>query len=967
MDRFNSSSTAVLDMRGGLNSNAPMQFGPQTTLSANENENFLFFDSHNSPSSAFDLGSLTDDFSSFFDSNCLNIQDPSGSADIAGPSLSQDVLLATDSWSGTSNNSNNNNNAAQNSRQGPQSSSPSQCQSSVSQGQVSNLDNGASQQQYGFDKSVWDGTQKDEAQQPKNIVTNVNSNSVPSSSQQKEDVNSQSFSSLHSRQVPMGAMQQPGFQNQAQAQVPSNFHSDYIRPSQVGSSSDLSPRESVSQSAKETAQPMDYEQTHQTINFNGDSRINLQNQHENLEKVAEYQRMDADGQSSMFPTTQSSKVMFQRGSATCQVPNRGQQGGLQGDPVMQKMRSIGFQVQGINNSQLQHHFMNLASQAGVNTPSFSVMVQNQGQNQQQVPSVSHSPGQTQVPNQPTSVNHQAILQARHLLSGSQQSPFPANQQVPFHLIRPSSNQMQQHAVNSGSHLSGIQHFNHIQGRAQHPMFQGTRLGNRQYLQTLPSGPANYACSTNDIGVRSRMPLPAVIRCVETINLYMQGQRKRPQDNSIVFWRKLVQDFYAPVATERWCLSSYMSSPMTKNAQGLLPMEYWFCNICGKQSGRGFEYNTDVLPRLLKIKYDSGLLDELLPLDMPKESYFVPPGKWVVEFSHAVHESVFQELRVVRNGKLRVSFNNSLKILSWEFCCDSHSEFVPRKNLHQHAQQLSNLVKEAEQEGFDKDPSNLKNHCNMFTACAKQLRTKLEAHNIAEVVNSMKDLISYESKTRLGPIESLNRFPTIKKMQAEGLLPSTSLNQAANQLTESSANPNSAYGKMTSRLPLPSRQIMGSSVLQGGDPLLTKVSSNTNPMHVQSRGQLEPGSQNVMQIQANNQMQPPSMSHLENSGQAQPHNGNQFIYPFTQGPSSLQVHPLGQHPSGSAGQMPSQILNGQSQNMSHLSQQAFEQGNKQTNYQQPNQMITQSKSLNRTGQQSLPGTPQSELSDMRSNP
>jgi hypothetical protein len=85
---------------------------------------------------------------------------------------------------------------------------------------------------------------------------------------------------------------------------------------------------------------------------------------------------------------------------------------------------------------------------------------------------------------------------------------------------------------------------------------------------------------------------------------------------------------------------------------------------------------------------------------------------------------------------------------------------------QQAQQLTRLVMEAEQEDFDKSMDNLTKHCNAFTSTARQLAVKLDAPmvndlgfskryvrclQISEVVNSMKDLISFERKTGLGPI------------------------------------------------------------------------------------------------------------------------------------------------------------------------------------------------------------------------
>ncbi len=109
-----------------------------------------------------------------------------------------------------------------------------------------------------------------------------------------------------------------------------------------------------------------------------------------------------------------------------------------------------------------------------------------------------------------------------------------------------------------------------------------------------------------------------------------------QDNDISFWMNLVHDFFEPGALKRWCLSSYSTSPVGRHAQGLFPMvscppyvwlrrqsrsrlnwllcfghldcrtlncgslssvlifddghflqEFWFCNLCGVQPGRGF--------------------------------------------------------------------------------------------------------------------------------------------------------------------------------------------------------------------------------------------------------------------------------------------------------------------------------------------------------------------------------------------
>lgn len=74
-----------------------------------------------------------------------------------------------------------------------------------------------------------------------------------------------------------------------------------------------------------------------------------------------------------------------------------------------------------------------------------------------------------------------------------------------------------------------------------------------------------------------------------------------------------------------------------------------------------EATFEVLPRLNEIKFGSGVLDELLFLDMPKEVR-LPSGVMVLEYGKAVQESVYEQLRVVREGQLRITFANDLKVI-----------------------------------------------------------------------------------------------------------------------------------------------------------------------------------------------------------------------------------------------------------------------------------------------------------------
>lgn len=77
-----------------------------------------------------------------------------------------------------------------------------------------------------------------------------------------------------------------------------------------------------------------------------------------------------------------------------------------------------------------------------------------------------------------------------------------------------------------------------------------------------------------------------------------------------------------------------------------------------------EATVEVLPRLFKIKYESGTLEELLYIDMPRE-YHNSSGQIVLDYAKAIQESVFEQLRVVRDGQLRIVFSPDLKVLTKE--------------------------------------------------------------------------------------------------------------------------------------------------------------------------------------------------------------------------------------------------------------------------------------------------------------
>lgn len=73
-----------------------------------------------------------------------------------------------------------------------------------------------------------------------------------------------------------------------------------------------------------------------------------------------------------------------------------------------------------------------------------------------------------------------------------------------------------------------------------------------------------------------------------------------------------------------------------------------------------EATFEVLPRLNEIKFGSGVIDELLFLDLPRE-YRCASGIMMLEYAKAVQESVYEQLRVVREGHLRIIFTHELKV------------------------------------------------------------------------------------------------------------------------------------------------------------------------------------------------------------------------------------------------------------------------------------------------------------------
>nr|XP_011463812.1 PREDICTED: probable transcriptional regulator SLK2 [Fragaria vesca subsp. vesca] len=266
-------------------------------------------------------------------------------------------------------------------------------------------------------------------------------------------------------------------------------------------------------------------------------------------------------------------------------------------------------------------------------------------------------------------------------------------------------------------------------------------------------------------------------CSHRLMQYLSYTRTRPIDNNLGYWRQFVAEFYDPCAKRRWCLSCY--DKVGEHALGIslhaAMVSSWPCSLCNCQSGRGFEVSFEVLARLSKITFEGGVVDELLFLDMPRESRF-SSGILMLECGRAVQESVYEQLQVVHEGRLRIIFSPNLKILSWEFCSRSHEIFLRRTSVAPQVSELRSAVRNYQCSIDDRGSNGVSSQdvqtCNKILEAGGQIEKALGLHEvdhlgfskkytrflqIADVVDSMKDLMTLCHNKGPSPIESLKSY------------------------------------------------------------------------------------------------------------------------------------------------------------------------------------------------------------------
>ncbi|KAL7128318.1 hypothetical protein ABFS83_14G308200 [Erythranthe nasuta] len=477
------------------------------------------------------------------------------------------------------------------------------------------------------------------------------------------------------------------------------------------------------------------------------------------------------------------------------------------------------------------------------------------------------------------------LQSMRSLGPAKMEPQHSDASLFLHQQQQQQQQQQQLLMSrQSSQAAAAQQILHQQRLMQ---MQHQQQQQQQLLKSMPQqrSPLQPQFQPQNLPIRSPVkPVYEPGMCARRLTHYMYQQQHRPEDNNIEFWRKFVAEYFAPNAKKKWCVSMYGSGRQTT---GVFPQDVWHCEICNRKPGRGFEATVEVLPRLFKIKYESGTLEELLYVDMPRE-YQNSSGQIVLDYAKAIQESVFEQLRVVRDGQLRIVFSPDLKICSWEFCARRHEELIPRRLLIPQISQLGTAAQKYQAATQNASPSlsvsELQNNCNMFVASARQLAKALEVPlvndlgytkryvrclQISEVVNSMKDLIDYSRETGAGPMESLAKFPRRTNpspsfQQGQPQQPESQLQQQ--QQRAMAQNPNNDNSVQAAAMQLASSN--GTSSVNNTTNSVPTTSSNSTIAGLLHQNSMSSRQQNPSYL-GNNNIQMPSPGSSSANPQTQP--------------------------------------------------------------------------------------------------
>ncbi|KAL0393483.1 UNVERIFIED_CONTAM: putative transcriptional regulator SLK3 [Sesamum latifolium] len=255
-------------------------------------------------------------------------------------------------------------------------------------------------------------------------------------------------------------------------------------------------------------------------------------------------------------------------------------------------------------------------------------------------------------------------------------------------------------------------------------------------------------------------------CSRRFMQYLYHLRNHTHDNDISYWKKFVSEYYAPDSKKRWCFSTYENIDLHTGVFCPKSMETWCCDICGSRPGKGMGKLACALLYCIFSSITFHIYHEHVKFHR----------EWCWNMGKPF-KRVFMKNFMLFEGKLRIVFRYDLKILSWEFCAQSHEEYLLRRLVAPQVNQLVQAAKKCQNDirngaSSSVSPEVFRKKCDMFVSAGNQLARHMELPlvndlgypkrfirclQIAEVVDSMKDLISFSHETKMGPIECLNSY------------------------------------------------------------------------------------------------------------------------------------------------------------------------------------------------------------------
>lgn len=141
-------------------------------------------------------------------------------------------------------------------------------------------------------------------------------------------------------------------------------------------------------------------------------------------------------------------------------------------------------------------------------------------------------------------------------------------------------------------------------------------------------------------------------CVQQLMKFNDGQRTGSIKNSLEeFWKPFVKTYFT---SDAMIMLDILMNTETKSIK--LPVE--------------------ALPSILKSKYDAGVKDDRLLLEMPYE-FALEDGIHVVDCPRTTILTTFPYSKVCTDGHLRVHFSHDKKISCWEFTTKNYEELFNR--------------------------------------------------------------------------------------------------------------------------------------------------------------------------------------------------------------------------------------------------------------------------------------------------